>query len=75
MGAEMTGWHGNSGEQTMIWSTTTRDMGRLLRDLADELDAREELLLICLYVTSVEMADPSALRVQATITTVPEEPS
>lgn len=64
------GWHANDGEHTTIWSTQTRDVPGVLRDLADLLGMLPGALLISFYVTPSEGDTPDLFIVQAILTKV-----
>lgn len=65
------GWHANTAERTIVWTTTTRDITSTMRDLADLVDASPGLMLYTLITTPIETAnDPEAWVMQATLSTL-----
>ena len=64
------GWHANTAEHTVVWTTTTRSLPSTMRDLADILDAEDGLLLLAFFVSPIEPSDPAAFIVQATLSRV-----
>lgn len=64
------GWHANTGETTVIWTTETVDLPLTLHDLADHLTDRPDLLLISLINGPGEPRDPASFILQAVLTQV-----